>query len=742
METLELAESGTSPFVAGRVTSGESTDQESFSAPTWAGTAASPFVQGLATADGVEAEHSAWASLTAELTEESFEDAVEALVDEVAARHLRSTTTWASHAEASQLAARDAGAWLDEVGSGADRLLAELAEQYADRSPESVTEGELEGVLERLPVSEDPLSAVSEQFLGGLVKKAFKAAKGVAKAGLSAVSKLLPVGKLFGLLRKLLPSLLKRVLDTALNRLPASVRGPATELARKLMSREAERGEGVDDDGLAAEFDAQLAGLLLAPNDAALEELLGEAAAEASAAAEDDPMVRLDAARAHLTRELLRAEPGRPPVELMEQFIPAVMAALPLVRAGVKVVGRQRVRSFLATALAGLIQGYVGPVAARALAPHVADAGMRLLRLEAESSDVLGAESLVSTLEETIAAVSQLPDSALEDPLRLELEVGEAFAEAAGRLLPRDVLRPDLETLETDDEDGQQGEAWILMPRRAVGSRRYRKLARVYDVVISRPRARAIVLGEDTLEERLLDAGVDRWPVHAEAHVYETVLGTRLGHLAAFEGDGVPALPAEFEQLTPTAAALLVGRPGRGRALATAGAGAPGRRLVRLVVPGKQIRRRRSRIALRLVTTAAQPELRVHLRLGERSAHLLAGHLAKQALPDALGVVRRLVGPAVRERLAARLARQLSRASGAPVAAARGQQLGSHVAETMLAVLSQQLPTRAAELETAAKDARPGLTLTFGFRFADRAALSGGQPQAPSLTIRPGWRSD
>jgi hypothetical protein len=426
----------------------------------------------------------------------------------------------------------------------------------------------------------------------------------------------------------------------------------------------------------------------------------------------------------------------------MEQFIPAVMAALPLVRAGVKVIGRQRVRSFIATALAGVIGPYVGPVAARALAPHVADAGMRLLKLEAESADVLGAESLVSTLEETIAAVSQLPDSALEDPLRLELEVGEAFAEAAGRLLPRDVLRPDLETLETEDADGQEGESWILMPRRTGRCRRYRKLARVYDVAISRPRARAIVLGEDTLEERLLDAGVDRWPVHAEAHLYETVLGTRLGHLAAFEGDGVPALPSEFEELTPTVAALLVGRPGLGRALSTTAAGAPGRRLVRLVVPGKQVRRQRSRIALRLVTTGAQPELRVHLRLGERSAHVLSGHLARHALPDALGVVRRLVGTAVRERLATRLTRHLSRASGATVGAARGQQLASHVVETMLAVLSQQLPTRAAELETAAKDPRSGLTLTFGFRFADRAALRAGQPQAPSLTIRPGWRSD
>jgi hypothetical protein len=78
------------------------------------------------------------------------------------------------------------------------------------------------------------------------------------------------------------------------------------------------------------------------------------------------------------------------------------MAALPLIRAGIKIVGRERVKNFLATALATLIQGYVGPVAAKALAPHIAHTGLRLLSLEAGSSELLGAEALVDTLEETI----------------------------------------------------------------------------------------------------------------------------------------------------------------------------------------------------------------------------------------------------------------------------------------------------------------------------------------------------
>jgi hypothetical protein len=734
MQALDMEEVSTSPFAGAALAVGEPEGLVGPAGRAWAG-AASPFAEGLTEADESDVHQAQWAALVDELSDESFDDAVEALVDAVAGHHLKSMATWASHDEASALASREASEWLGEVAASTDRALAQLEQAYADRSPAGVSLEELEAYLSPSPGSTDPVTAASEQLFGGLVKKAFDAAKGIAKAGIAAVGKFLPMGKLFGLLRKLVRPLLRRVLAKALGRLPQSVRPVATQLAHRFGVAEAE-------ETIASEFDAEFAELLLSPTDMAAEQLLAESEAAASVDVlhEDDALARLDAARTRLARELAEADPGKPPTEQLEQFIPAVMAALPLVRTGINIVGRERVRNFLATALATLIQGHVGPVAARALAPHIADTGLRLLRLEAESSEALGAEALVDALEDTFATVGQLPLSALEDPLRLEMETAEAFADAAARLLPPEVLRPDLETLE-DEEDGK-GEAWVLMPRGG-GRRRYRKLARVFDIAISRPRARTIVYGEDTLEDRLLEAGVERWPVHAETHVYETILGTQLGHLAAFEGDGAPALAEEFEELTPQAAAVLLGRPGLGRRFPTGVVPfAPGRRLVRLVVPGRVVRRRRSRIVLRLDSSAAQPVLRLHLRLGERPAHLLAEHLSRQALPDALGVIRTLVGPTVQQSVATGLVRHLARATGSRVPALRGQQLGAHLIEAMLSALSQQLPSKAAELETAAKDAKPGLTLTFAFRFADKAALSNGQPEAPGLTIRPGWHRD
>jgi len=735
METLEAVEIGTSPFAGGRFETDEAS-RDASSLASWTETASSPFGAGFTTGDEGEAERAQWAALVDGLADDSFDEALESLVGEVAGRHLHSMSAWGSHGDGAARASHETADWVGEIAATSDRFLEHLESQYVDRSPESVTQESLAESMSQFAAA-NPLDSASEQFLGGLVSKALNAAKSVAKAGLSAVGKLLPMGKLFGLLRQLVQPLLKRVLQKAINLLPASARGPATELARRFGVAEASE----HDSGLAAEFDAQLAAALVAPNEAAAEEVIAEAEAMSSAPTVD-PLTQLDAARARLTRQLAEAEPGRPPTEQLEQFIPAVMAAMPLVRAGLKIVGRERVKTFLATALANLIKGYIGPVAAKSLAPHIVDTGLRLLKLEAESNDLAGAEALVDTLEATVATVAQLPESAIADPLRLESEVAEAFSDAAARLLPHEVLRPDLETFETDEAEGEAA-GWVLMPARLGGCRRYRKFGRVFDISISRPQARAIILGEDTLEDRLLETGVERWPVTAEAHLYEAILGTQLGHLAAFEGDGAAAAVGEFEELTPQTAAILAGRPGLGRAVGLAGAPvAPGQRFFRLVVPGRIIRHRPSRIVIRLDTAQPQPTLRVHLRLGERASHLLAGQLSRQALPDALAVIRRVLSPVVRQGLADRLVRHISRASAVAVTAARGTELAAHLVDAMMAAVSQQLPAKAAELEAAAKDPAPGVTLTFGFRFADKPALTNGQPEAPSLTIRAGTHRD
>jgi hypothetical protein len=168
----------------------------------------------------------------------------------------------------------------------------------------------------------------------------------------------------------------------------------------------------------------------------------------------------------------------------------------------------------------------------------------------------------------------------------------------------------------------------------------------------------------------------------------------------------------------------------------------PGRRFFRLVVPGRVIRRRRPRLLVRVDAAAAPPAVRLHLRLGDRSSEVLAGHLTRQAYPDALAAVTRLLGPGVRRHLAERLLVRLRRALGSGVTPARAEELAGHLVEGMLRVLSGQLPGSAAALLAAIKAPAPGITLTFVFPFTDKAALESGPPGEATMTIRPGRHHD
>ena len=115
-----------------------------------------------------------------------------------------------------------------------------------------------------------------DQLLGGLVRKAFKAAGAVA----SGLAKVLPLGRIFGLLRPLVQPLLKRVLDTALGKLARAASRSGPHPGRQLGLGE---DETTDAFALGEIFDHEFAQLLLAPTDGSAGELLAELEAEAAA---------------------------------------------------------------------------------------------------------------------------------------------------------------------------------------------------------------------------------------------------------------------------------------------------------------------------------------------------------------------------------------------------------------------------------------------------------------------------
>ena len=141
---------------------------------------ATPFAEALATVGEEELEGQAVGALAAELEDEEFTEALEALVDEAAGMYLRSAGTWSHEADAGRLAATEVEQWLEALAAEADHRLAQVAEHLADRPVDAVSEAELEALAETFTPPEGmvgPLDA-QVQFLGKLVRKAVKAVQG------------------------------------------------------------------------------------------------------------------------------------------------------------------------------------------------------------------------------------------------------------------------------------------------------------------------------------------------------------------------------------------------------------------------------------------------------------------------------------------------------------------------------------------------------------------------------------
>ena len=192
---LAEQEALTSPFTESASTEGEAVPE----APSEAWLA-SPFAEAFAS-EGAQSETSELEALTAELEDPAFEEGIQRLVDEAAAMHLRSAASWSSGSEAVDRADRELESWFESLAGEADRLLEHLEAEFGSWTPESLAEGELEAAGEAYFAEHATEHPATEQFLGGLIKKAVKLAKGVhsiVKRGVSAIGNLLPMGKLFG----------------------------------------------------------------------------------------------------------------------------------------------------------------------------------------------------------------------------------------------------------------------------------------------------------------------------------------------------------------------------------------------------------------------------------------------------------------------------------------------------------------------------------------------------------------
>ncbi len=530
--------------------------------------------------DTLDPQAEEFASFLAELHDRQFDEAVFELVNEAA--NLYESRFEGEHeglgsrgVQAERMLERH----FTPLVEGAEGLLEALAERVEDRDPTSLSEAELDDFISHYaPVS--GLAPNFEEFFGFLKDKLKK----VASTGLAMAKRGIKAGLMLGLgpiLRKLKPlikPLLAKVLHFAIRKLPISLQPIAQKLAGRFFQETAEEESALEEGEAASgdigqiqrEFDLELAQLLFAQDPAEQELAFAAFVSEAQQPA-SDPLSILDQARDRFVDRIGQLREGEDATPVVEEFLPAI---LPVLKTGIRLIGRERVVNYLAKLLAKLIVRFVGRRYTPVLSQAIVDAGLRLIHLEATPEDEarVAGQAVANTLEETVRLVAASPEYILEDVALLEGFVLEAFESAAASNLPPILSeKVYIERPELRETTGVRG-AWIAEPLR--GKKYYKKFTRIFDVSLTPHMAQAIrTFGGVPLATAMRNlAGLQGGrSIKARVHLYEAIPGTWLSRISKHEkhvaGLGTAAKSAwsQIHPLTPEAAGMLLSQPGLGR---------------------------------------------------------------------------------------------------------------------------------------------------------------------------------
>jgi hypothetical protein len=705
--------------------------------------------------------------LVAELHDEEMDDAIYELMGEVGATPHMGTGSL-------QL---QFSPFLNEVDAAIDRV----SEAYGSRPLSSLSDAEIDDAVSRMRPDRQLAPAFENLFgkITGAIGKTLK--KGVAVVGSLALKQFM------GPIKKLLGKFVKGVIDAAAHRLPKSLQPLAQSLKNKLgpavtseIDGEESEAPSVDVSGLQREFNEQVADLLLGESPAELED---ESSVWSAVASPAPGIAELDAARDRFIAELSQLEDGEDPSPAVERFLPAL---LPILKMGIRIIGKKKVEKTIAKLVSGLISRFIGPAQAGALSTALVDAGMKLMGLEVSDADLRSTAhaSIAATVEETIRRVAALPESVLENESLLEGSVVRAFERSAAANLPRlfpDAVyrrRPDL--AETDTLRG----AWIPFPVR--GPKRCKKFSRVVRTRITPRMAMAIPIFGGVplsyyLQEQLgLEPGEE---LEADVHLYESLPGTVLGEVARFEanGNGSVSGAVEFHPLTAEAAGLLLKEPGLGQSRGVATSPqrlAVGQRFYRIAVPDRRVnvmpapgtrRQPRRRTTVSTVLDFRGDRIVVNLFLAERRAQELAASLRKQGHGGAVAAslasfIDRGVAGAANGNVTGRVrivheALQLDEARGAALRRVPADDLrrfASRIGEWTLGAVSDFLTKQSARFISATEDAQDGVTVVVTLSnppgmAAMRQAVAGkppaadagaqGKPSAVTVEVVPGFKN-
>jgi len=644
------------PFVDPRRTEQEDVVHESSVGESYAGQweFASPFLPGESSeteSETLTPEAAAFGEIAAELKDTLFREALEQLADEALDAHPTLNSGEYGDRETRDLtSARLLNDHFRPLASQAEALLDRFFERIEGYEAEALTDSELERISEEVLPTGAPVSPASEQFLGGLLRKARSmvsgavnlAKRGVSGAlnlagkGLAAIGKF-ALGPLLKKLKVLAVHLLKHVVRFALNQLPVTLRPLGQKLSDRLFHAigevqsegesqehgESETPAAADAAHLEAEFDLHAAQLLFAADETEMDHLV-ESYGEGEA--HSDALEALDDARARLVKGLVGLQTGEAVQPLMEQFLPAIWPAAKL---AITILGRPKLVHFLGDLLSRLIKPLIGAQASSLLAPAIADAGLKIFGLETAATEprMLAAEALAATIEETVTTVASLPAHVLDHETLLTDAVHEAFENAAASYFPNSVIKPELR------ESAERNGMW-MHKNDGAGRKRYAKYSDAVPVEIPQRVAGSIdSFGNRNLHDHLRDHhGLhDGRPYKGKVTLYQALPGTRGSTIARAEGFPV----TQLHPLTPQAAGALLG-PGAAlgmRATPPAYTESPQRlhvnqRLYRIEPQHHHHRHLRS-VHSEIEINLLRDEIRLWLYLSEPLSQRIAAELAK-----------------------------------------------------------------------------------------------------------------
>ncbi len=494
-----------------------------------------------------------------------------------------------------------------------DAMIDRVSQHFSGNNLADNNEYEIENFFDNFEYNHGSFTPAQEQFFGKIFKKVKSVvSKGVelAKKGISAVGKILPHNIILNKLKALIRPLLDKVLKFAIGKLPKNLQPHAQSLANKFLKLETSvdangTGAEFEFEAIQTEFDGYIAQLVFAPEEKTANELLTEyeisfETIERINSYESGPVQNnsLDLAREHFINELKSLQPGESAAPAIEKFLPAAIIALqPIIRMGIKLIGRQKIINFLAGLLAKLVSKYVPANVAQPLAANIIDVGMSAIGFEVHETGKtdLAYEAIANTIEETVQQLNNLDEATLNDSEALTAELLEAFEQAAVNNFPPQYIREELRPT-------KQKATWVSMPRNQP-VKFYKKFTHVFDTTIDPQTATAVTgfrglpLANFLKDKYGLDPAKS---IKAKVHVYEIKQAGRLSLISKYEK--LPGLnanqPRAWVQLLPltkNAASLLLKEPALGKDidpknLATRFRSKPGQRFYFLEIEGARLR--------------------------------------------------------------------------------------------------------------------------------------------------------